>query len=563
MLFLGVSLSAALIFSTPIPAVPVSSGAPNPAAAALNRNQSSSQPIKSQRRLDSGGALVSFNEALSPSGSSASLPLKNDHEVECFKPSSILPNAKSEDCNIIINTIIVGMKDPFVEQSWGYTDDEDINLSLSKYRWVFKDCLIQVKNIDEDQVDRFRPVDVAEMAQRIVQACVFGTKSPLGGTGDVGHLELPRTFYVVVSGSTSPVGQSLRNSTVLSLPSDGSRTIESRASLIPPQEKTTPSAPTQGLNADEEYPVRCFDPGLVHRLRHAVASDCALIVNELILRLPNPMREQTFGYTDADDVNLSDREHSQWVHGQCVVFIKGLQETAQDRFRYIDVAHTTIRITEKCVERSKYAIGGTAAIGTMENTFYIGVGGVTSNGLGNGTVLGLSAPLQAIPEISSSHRPSDAKSANLGKRSNNTTELIQTTSDFAPPVTCLEPGAPTARKIDFQDCTNAALHLLSNPEVLLPQAFTTEATGGIQMPFIQHYGSCYLTMDTKSKLSISVSIPLLKVVYWASEIMLKCVGGRVLGVGGESRLDNDKEIVVSVTGVNPTSVENRLASFLQ
>ena len=563
MLFLGVSLSAALIFSTPISTVPVSSGAPNPAAAALNRNRSSSQPTKPQRRLDLSGALVSYNEALSSSGSPASLPTKNDHEVDCFRPRSTLPNAKAEDCNVIINIIIVGMKDPFVEQSWGYTDDEDINLSLPKYRWVYEDCLIQVKNIDEDQVDRFRPVDVAEMAQRIVQNCVFGTKSPLGGTGDVGHLELPRTFYVAVSGTASPIGQSLRNNTVLSLPSDGFRTIESRASLMPPQEKITPSTPAQGLNAGETYPVNCFDPGTGSRIKHAVASDCAVIVNEIILRLPNPMLEQIFGYTDADDVNLSIVDNGRWFHGQCVVFIKGLHEFGRDLFRFIDVAQTALRITEKCVQESKYAIGGTAAIGTTVDNFYIVVGGSGVSGLGNGTILELasdvraSSPFQATAEIRSSHRTSG------DKRSNNTTELLKTPSDFAPPVTCLQPGAPTARKIDFQDCTKAALHLLSSPEVLLPQAFTTEATGGIKMPFIQNYGSCYLTMDTKSELSISVTIPLLKMVYWASEIMLKCVNGRVLGIGGESRLDSDKEIVVSVTGVDPTSVGNRLGSFLQ
>ena len=560
MLFLGASLNAALIFSPPISGVPVSSGAPNPAAAATYGHQA---------RLEARGALVSSNEALSLSDAPARLPTNTDHEPDCFPPGSDLPNANAEDCTVMINTIIVGMKDPFEEQTWGFTDDEDINLSLPKYRWVFKNCIIRVKNIDEDQIDVFRPIDVAELAQKVVQDCVFGTKSPLGGTAEIGHLEFPLSFYVVVSGSNRTPAQSLRNVTVLSLPPDGLRTLESRASPMSPQDQIIPSIPTEGLNAGEWYPVRCFDPDLVHTIKHAVASDCTFIINEIIVRLPNPMLEQTFGYTDADDIDLSIVDNRRWIHGQCAVFVRSLDKNDRDRFRFVDVAYTALRIVEKCVERSKYAIGGTAGIGSFNNKFYIGIGGIGGDEIGNSTSLGLasdaraSSSLQATPAISSSHRTNDTVPANLGKRSNDITEFLQSTNGFAPPVTCLQPGAPTARKIDMQDCTDAAWVLLSDPKVLLPQPFTTEATGGIKMPFVQHYGSCFLMMDTKSELSISVSIPLLKMVYWALEIMLKCVARRALGIGGESQLDDDKEIVVSVTGVDPTSIGNRLASLSQ
>ena len=564
MLLLEISLNAALIFSAPILAIPVISGAPKLAGAALNGHQSSSQPAEFQQRSDPSGGLVLFNEALSSSNPPARLPTKVGHEIDCFAPDSKLPYANAEDCDFIINNVIVAMKEPFEEQTWGYTDDEDNNLSLPKYRWIFKDCLIRVSDIDKDQVDFFSPVEVAQAAQKVLQDCVTGAKVPLGGVIGIGHLEIPINFFVAVSGSTKPSGQSLGNNTVLSLPRDGLHTLESRASLISPQEETTPGISTERLNAGEEFPVSCFDPGSVHRLKHTVAADCVVIVNELILRLPNPMLEQTFGFTDADDINLTDKNNARWTHGRCTVFITALATTDRDRFRYIDVARTALRITEKCVEGSKYAIGGTAAIGTMLNHFYIGVGGVGDYELGNGSILGLasdgraSSPLQAVSAISASHRASDAESANLDKRSNNIIELLRPTKDFAPPVTCLQPGAPTARKIEFQDCSLAALLLLRDPMILVPRPFTTEATGGIKLPFIQHHGSCYFKMDTKSKLSISVIIPLLKMVYWALEIMLKCIAGRAVGFGGESLLDDDMEVVVSVTGVDPTSVGNRL-----
>lgn len=69
-------------------------------------------------------------------------------------------------------------------------------------------------------------------------------------------------------------------------------------------------------------------------------------------------------------------------------------------------------------------------------------------------------------------------------------------------------------------------------------------------------------LDTKSDLSISVSIPLLKMVYWALEIMLKCVVGREKAFGGVSRMYDDREIFVSVTGVDPTFLGGELASLL-
>ena len=376
------------------------------------------------RIVDSRGLLVPLENALSPSNPTENSKAMINYEIECFPMESSLPNANGDDCQFIINSIILGMKDPFRVQTWGYTDAVDINLSLPENRWIFKNCLMRVRNIDEKQVDSFRPVDVAEAAQTIVQTCVVGTKYPLGGTADVGQLGFPRSFYVVVSGTDRRSGESRGNDSTLSLPSDGSRTLERRASRISPEGNPLSLIPTEGLKAGRRWPVNCFDPTSSHKLKHAIPSDCTFIIDEIILRLPNPMKEQNFGYTDADDINLTDPESGQWIHGQCLVYIRGLDAgpTLRDRFRFVDVALTAHRIMADCVQDAKYALGGIADVGTKEDRFYVGVAGMDSAVLGNGTILEL--PSSAIPASPSRNRtesipPNDyigADSVDLDKR---------------------------------------------------------------------------------------------------------------------------------------------------
>ena len=530
------------------------------------------------RTLDSGGALVSLNQALPLSNSTGNLKVQTDDDIDCFPTGARLPDANADDCKFIINHIILGMKDPLREQTWGYTDTVDIDLSLPELRWAFKDCFIRVKNMDERQVDRFRPVDVAEVAQSILQKCVVDTKRRLGGNADIGRLKFPRSFYVVVSGTAKLGGESLGNDTIHSLPSGGFRTLNSRESLISPKDNSLPIIlPEEGLTAGKRFPVNCFDPASVHSLKRAIVSDCKIIINDIILRLPNPMKEQTFGYTDAVDINLSEAEYNHWIYGQCAVFIRNIEHgtTRRDRFRFLDVAYTALRIMGECVEGAKYALGGVADVGKIEDNFYVGLSGIDHDDPGNGRVLdltsgtGVSSPSSAVlvsppgnrTEATPSYNFSDTESASLVKRSSNISKFLQASNEFAPSVRCFGSGMPAARKIELQDCTEAAMVLLSDPKILVPQPFTTEPTGGIEMPFIQHNKSCYLMMDTGSELSVSDSIPLLKMVYWALEIMLTCISGREQGFGGVSQLDKDKGIFVSVTGVNPTIVRNELASF--
>ena len=521
-------------------------------------------------------ASASSDEALSPPNSAGNVKAETDPDIDCFPRGSRLNDANADDCKFIIHNIILGLKDPFRARTWGFTDTVDINLSRPQYQWIFKDCFMRVKNIDEKAVDTFTPVDVAQVAQSIVQKCVVDTKERLGGNADVGHLEFPRSFYVVVAGTAKRSGESPGNGTLLSLPLGGTRTLESRAPLVSSKASVLSMISTERLKAGNIYPVHCFDPFKIPRLEDAVASDCKFIADEILLRLSNPMTEQTFGYTDAADINLAEKENSHWIYGRCMIYIKSsIRKVGQDRFRFADVAYAAHRITDRCIEGVKYPIGGISDVGTVEDKFYVGVAGWGQAYLGNDTLLALtsgtalSSPSHRMSALPSRNRtvsvPSYFDGSNdlidLDKRSSNATRFVKASKEYTPPVSCLKPGMRAARKIEIGDCTNAAILLLSNPRVLKPQLFTTEPTGGIEMPFVNHVGSCYLMMDTSLDLSVSASITLLKMVYWASEIMQTCISGRDQGLGGIAKLDRDREIFVGVTGIDPTVVRSDLVNL--
>ena len=538
-------------------------------ALALSNSQDSNQTLSNKRAVNSPTRFqpltlypsVSLNETLSLSDSTENLRVDVEHDVDCFPRGSPLPGANEEDCRWVIDNIILGLKDPFREQTWGYTDAAENNVSLQQYQWIFKNCKISVRNLDKEQVDSFRPVDVAEVAQRVVQKCVAQAKEPLGGTSDIGRLEISESFYVLVSAVPTLGRGAPSNNTFLSLPSNGHRALESRASLNSPREKLLPIILTEGLN--ETHQAHCFDPSMSPPLEPASASDCDFIINNIILSLPNPMLEQTFGYTDDVDVNLSIDGNGQWIYQQCRILITNRARNTA-RFRFLDVAYTAHRIMEQCIAESKYGLGGTAKVGAPNSRFFVGVGGINQMGIENGTTRDLGLPMTAPSSsdiVSGSPSRYGTDPTDFAKRSSKTIEGSQASNDFAPTVRCITPSMPAARHTDIQDCIEAAKLLLRDPNVLARQMFTTESTGGIRMPFVQHYNGCFLMVDTSSDLSVSETFTLLKVAYWASAIMQKCVSGKKQGFGGISEMDEDRGIFVSVTGVDPSFVGDELAGL--
>lgn len=583
MLLLEICLNVALLFLVPIAAVPLNSKPLNPEAVpyvplALPDLEVSKRTLATEgefrgstglqrRELDSRRALILLDHALPSLESTGNLKTTTDHRIDCYPRGAPLPYAVAEDCEFIINHLILGMKDPFRVQTWGFSDSVDINLSLPKYHWDFQACDIRVENLHKRHIDSFRPVDVAVVAQRIVQKCIVDTKERLGGDAGIGHLPVPATFYITVSGSSNTGDMSLGNNTVISLPSNRRHIFESRTSPNLPEKNAISNNATEGLEAGETYPVHCFNPTRSPSIQPAIASDCSFIINEIILRLPEPMIVRSFGFTDAEDINVSEPENNHWVYGRCVVFLRNINKTSRDLFRFVDVAYAAQRILNECVEGTKYAPGGTTDIGTIEDNFYVCVGGLSHRHAGNGTTLVLASDTvvsrlsDPMPAPTSAHSYISTVSVDLDKRSNDIPEVLQATDGFAPDVRCFQPGMTGARNVDVQDCYDAARVLFKDSNLLLPQLFTTEPTGGIRMPFMQRNQSCYLMMDSGTGLSTSDSIPLLKMVYWALEITLKCVSGRAQGLGGVSTLNEEKSIFVSVTGLDPRSERNGPASL--
>ena len=135
-------------------------------------------------------------------GSMSQLNATVNHDVRCFHPIPLdYKAAKADDCNEIIDMIILRYPEPFAELSWGYTDQQDINLSLAENsKWILGECMIFVRCPNPSSVDRFRIVDVAARAKNVIKECVVGTKKGYGGFSDVGHLPFLASFFVAVSG---------------------------------------------------------------------------------------------------------------------------------------------------------------------------------------------------------------------------------------------------------------------------------------------------------------------------------------------------------------------------
>lgn len=115
-------------------------------------------------------------------------------------------------------------------QTWGYTDDQDIDLSLAEnHQWDYRECVIFMRALRLTQVDRFRVVDVALAAKKILQKCVVDSKLANGGIVDIGAHE--HGFYIVLGGMNPSIAANNTGSsytskkTILSLSRNTERSI--------------------------------------------------------------------------------------------------------------------------------------------------------------------------------------------------------------------------------------------------------------------------------------------------------------------------------------------------
>ena len=158
-------------------------------------------------------------------GSISQLNTTVNHPIQCFhRVPLVYRAAEPEDCNTIIDMIILRYPEPFAGLSWGYTDEQDINLALEQNsKWILGECMIFVRSPNQSSVDRFRIVDVAASAKDLIKECVVGTKEGYGGFSDIGNLPYFQSFYVAVGGRDDD----LANSMVLSPPTNDTITSAS------------------------------------------------------------------------------------------------------------------------------------------------------------------------------------------------------------------------------------------------------------------------------------------------------------------------------------------------
>jgi hypothetical protein len=501
------------------------------------------------------------------------------HPVACFPPRAPAhsgpyphPDVVLADCSYILNEIILKISYVFELLTFTFFEYRDPQGYRHQSRWAYGMCVISVSSMKARGSQSLGLLEVALTANKILADCIRDDKRIEGGTSPVGPSGTE--YYVGVVGYTPEDpppryrGDAADNSRAPLLPNvevsgqqqDSPSTSEIRS--LRTSSGSLPSLNTLNSNtrAPSQYPVLCFNPYST-RLARAVVEDCEVIINEIILRYPNPMMPQTFGYTTNVDIDLSLPENQKWHYGHCAMFVRNLNQMRTDKFRIVDVAVTAHRIMKECVIDTKYEIGGTADVGTTEGDFYVCVGGIPEANAVNETLLSLpsSGTNLTLPvgPVEERFTPlEDGKEAStLSKRIDNVTRLDDT---FAPPVACVKPVTAAAEsRLIVSDCMAAAKIILTDPNVLTPASFTTEPNGGIHVPLVLQHGGCWLMVNTHSEFSASETFTLLKVVFFAAEVMRKCA------LGGVAKISKDRQgFFVSVTAIDPRPSGDELSNLL-
>ena len=352
------------------------------------------------------------------------------YPTTCFpSPSLHIPLLDTgeviSDCYRIINEILL-QQDDLLFQDLTFTGNTFQDQSGHRYlfQWRRGLCVINVSSVEEDQRQTLPLSNIVVAAKQILQECNDDQRIPRGGTTFIGSTT-QNTVYVGVLGALendatnapllsnpNSARQDTRSTLVRTAPefksSNGGYNSDDLTISLPPKvsmEKRAPdpqpgsslSARTQSLGqggrpsslnlivpstdpagsikAPPEYPVECFNPYLA-RLKPADVEDCQFIIDDIILRYPNPMSEQTFGFDSSADIDLSLPENERWIFGRCAIFIRNIDRTRTDTFRMVDVGITAHRIMTKCIIGARYPVGGTCDVGSSEENFYVGVGGV-------------------------------------------------------------------------------------------------------------------------------------------------------------------------------------------
>ena len=319
------------------------------------------------------------------------------------------------DCYWIINEVL-SQQDGLLFQEPLFTYDTFEDKSGNRYlsRWHHGHCVINVSCAEKLQYQTLQLSNVVLTANQILHECIKSRRNLQGGTTPIGSSE--KTFSVGVLGTQDSdaanefSGQELQRSLLRTMSkaesSVGDHDARDLTVSLPPSTEKRASNPPHGsspsmstpnlvpggalsalslllpstnlsgsVKAPPSYPVHCFNPYSV-KLKPTVVQDCEFVINQIILRYPNPMFPHTFGYRPSADIDLSLPQNEKWRFGSCVMFVRNLDKTRTDTFRMVDVGYTAHRIMTECISGVKYPLGGTADVGTVANNFFVGVVGL-------------------------------------------------------------------------------------------------------------------------------------------------------------------------------------------
>lgn len=376
----------------------------------------------------------------------------------CFPPQSrgrpVLRTDLLSDCYSIINEVMLKQDSLlFQDLVFSYTTFKDESGNRYPSRWHQGQCVINVACMERFQYETLQLFNIVLAANKILKECVKDQRVSQGGTTPVGSPD--NTFFVSVQGtqdsdaankstisllsnidlSRRHVQRSLQR-TMSNMESaigdndanDSTVILQPRVSMekraTDSQRSSSLSTGTQNsvregalntstlllhstnlsrsIRAPPIYPVTCFDPYSV-QLKPAAAQDCEFVINQIILRYPDPMVRQTFGYRTSADIDLSLPQNEKWTFGSCAIFVRNLDKTRTDTFRMVDVAYTAHSIMTDCVSGAKYPMGGTADVGTVASNFYVALGGIPATDATNTSIVQYFSSADRVDDRMSTH----------------------------------------------------------------------------------------------------------------------------------------------------------------
>lgn len=312
------------------------------------------------------------------------------YPVRCLN-LPLSPKVTPADCGYLINDNILDSHDVFKRRAFFNRSYKTEAGGYRRARWWHGSCDVSVEGHSAD-IAMLSFFDIALVANKVVHECIDGVRGPKGGLSLIGD---PQNVYVLTlhglryngvsaevfnishqpaaSISKRAIGSQSEPESVRASHKVETSDLATGASRLSDRPAVASNVPLT-IGTPTAYPVHCFSPLIVH-VPPATAADCSYIINYVILRLFDPTRQLTFGFTDAADINLSKPEYRRWQHGECAISVKNHDEGQSDVFSLLDVATTARRISTQCLVNTRVKLGGVASIGTEERGFHVYVGG--------------------------------------------------------------------------------------------------------------------------------------------------------------------------------------------